>query len=207
MTEQEIQAFEKELKSVPLRPLSGAFFAAVEKELAAENANSAFSPEDALPEDLAEIEAALIRLRPRAPSAEFFERVAVAMQEENSDNALPFPQKPETRASKFSIAFPRWISAAAAVAVCAFGMYLWKAPDALESRLDDYAPHYELVSTENELHNIEELPLEVQEDGSLIQPLRYIYTNTKRWRDPASEKTFTECVPFEKIVSTAVAVY
>lgn len=207
MTEQEIQAFEKELKAMPLRPLSAAFFAAVEKEMVAGDAQeSTTSPgDDVLPEDLAEVESALKRLRPRAPSAEFFKRVEAELAEDDAKNTLNFTQEKQKKSSGWAIAFRRWASTAAAVGVLAFGLYQWKAPDDLEKRFEDYG--YQLVSTESELCNVEELPLEVQEDGSIVQPLRYIYTNTKHWRDPDSEKTFTECVPFEKIVSTAVAVY
>lgn len=203
MTEQEIQIFEKELKAVPLRPLSSAFFVAVEKELTREIAAGTAEPEESdLPKELAEVEFALKRLIPRSPSTEFFKKVEFALEEN------PVPQEntfPRTRHSGSLLAFPLRLSAIAASAVVAF-VGIWYGAGTWF--VDNSAvPKYELVSTENELRNIEELPIEMQDDGSLVRPIRYIYTNTKRWRDPDSEKTFVECVPFEKIVSTAVAVY
>lgn len=203
MTEQEIQSFEKELKAVSLRPLSGAFFVAVEKELATETGAETVLPEEGdLPEELAEVELALRRLTPRSPSAEFFRKVEVALEANTEPREKTFPSP---KRSGFLLAFPRRLSAVAAAAVAAFAG-LWYGA---ETWFGDYSavPKYELVSMENELRNIEELPIEMQDDGSLVRPVRYIYTNTKRWRDPDSEKTFVECVPFEKIVSTAVAVY
>lgn len=185
MTEAEIRKFEEDLKSAPLTPLSGRFFEAVRARMAEEDV--------ALSEDDAEIEAALRALTPRALSEAFFRRTAEALGESgNGGNTLDFPKRFR--------AFPRWISAAAAAGVVAAGVAFWRLPET-------EAPNYELVSTENVLRNIEELPVELNADGELVRPIRYIYTNAQRWRDPKTQKTYVEYRPFENTVPTLVAVY
>ena len=57
------------------------------------------------------------------------------------------------------------------------------------------------------LRDIEELPVELNADGELVRPIRYIYTNAQRWRDPKTQKTYVEYRPFENTVPTLVAVY
>ncbi len=198
MTEREIEAFEKQLKAVALPPLSDAFFARVAKRLA-DDREDAEPPLEAL-EDLADVEAALSRLQPRAPSNAFFEKVAASLAEDDDKNEVVF-EKPPSR-SRF-IRFPRWITAAAtaASAACALAVGLHYASS------EAPFPHYELVSTEKQLCNVEELPIEMRDDGTLIRPVRYIYTNMKRWRDPRTESSFVEYLPFEETVPTVVAVY
>lgn len=198
MTEREIEAFEKQLKAVALPPLSDAFFARVAKRLA-DDREDAEPPLEAGLEDLADVEAALSRLQPRAPSNAFFEKVATALAEDGN-NEVVF-EKPAPR-GRF-MRFPRWLvaTATAASAACALAVGIHFASS--EGRF----PCYELVSTEKQLCNVEELPIEMRDDGTLIRPIRYIYTHMKRWRDPRTESSFVEYLPFEETVPTVVAVY
>lgn len=200
MTEQEIEAFEKQLKAAPLPPLSDAFFARVAKQLA-ENSEDATPTLETAYEDLADVEAALRRLRPRAPSEAFFQKVEAELNE-SSRNEIAFPQK---KSRAWMIRFPRRLSAAATVACAActlaVGLHF------VHNGLGEPAPHYELVSTEKQLCSVEELPIETREDGTLVRPVRYIYADTKRWRDPRTENSFIEYQPFEETVPTVVAVY
>lgn len=199
MTEREIEAFEKQLKAVALPPLSDAFFARVAKRLA-DDREDAGPPLEAGLEDLADVEAALSRLQPRAPSNAFFEKVATALAEDENKNEVVF-EKPTAR-GRF-MRFPRWLaaSATAASAACALAVGIHFASS------EGHFPCYELVSTEKQLCNVEELPIETRDDGTLIRPIRYIYTHMKRWRDPRTESSFVEYLPFEETVPTVVAVY
>lgn len=201
MTEREIEAFEKQLKAVPLAPLPDAFFARVAERLAEESEGAEF-PLDTDFDDLADVEAALKRLQPRAPSKAFFEKVEAALAED-SRGEIVFPKKPS---SGTLLRFPRWLASAAtaAAAACAvvIGLHF---TDFNGSKLT--APSYELVSTEKRLCNVEELPIEMQDDGTLVRPVRYIYANTKRWKDPQTKNSFIEYQPFEETVPTIVAVY
>jgi hypothetical protein len=199
MTEREIEALEKQLKAVELPPLSDAFFARVAKQLA-DDREEAEPPLEADLEDLADVEAALSRLRPRAPSNAFFEKVAAALAEDDKQNEVVF-EKPPAR-GRF-IRFPSWLAATAtaASAACALAVGLHFASS------DAPFPNYELISTEKQLCNVEELPIEMRDDGTLIRPVRYIYTNMKRWRDPRTKSSFVEYLPFEETVPTVVAVY
>lgn len=199
MTEREIEAFEKQLKAVPLTPLSDAFYARVAKQLE-EPSEEAKQTVGTNFDDLADVEAALRRLQPRAPSDAFFKKIEAALQTP-SDSEIAFPQKTRGRL----IRFPRWLSVAAtaACAVCAIAI----GSHFIRNGLSIPSPHYELVSTEKQLCNVEELPLETQDDGTLVRPIRYIYANTKRWRDPRTENSFIEYCPFEETVPTVVTVY
>ena len=87
-----------------------------------------------------------------------------------------------------------------AAGIAAAGVAFWQLSET-------EAPNYELVSTENVLRDIEELPVELNDDGELVRPIRYIYTNAQRWRDPKTQKTYVEYRPFENTVPTLVAVY
>lgn len=200
MTEREIEAFEKQLKAVPLAPLSDAFFANVAKRLAEESEDTDSSGEANF-EGLADVEAVLRRLTPVAPSQAFFEKVEVELADEPPAEIV-FPKK---RRSGILMQFPRWLSvtATACAAACAVAVGLhFSANEAVETM-----PNYELVSAEKELCNVEELPIEEWEDGVLVRPVRYIYANTKRWRDPHTQNSFIEYHPFEETVPTMVAVY
>lgn len=200
MTEREIEAFEKQLKAVPLAPLSGAFFANVAKRIAEETEDDDLSLEADFG-DLADVEAALRRMTPIAPSQSFFEKVEAGLADD-ATGEIVFPKKER---GGILMRFPRWISAvatsAAAVCAAAVGIHF------LVAKSVPAIPNYELVSTEKALYNVEELPLEEREDGVLVRPVRYIYANTKRWRDPQTQNSFIEYHPFEETVSTVVAVY
>lgn len=202
MTEQEIEVFEKQLKAVPLRPLSDAFFAGVAAQLEETSSGDA----DALPEtdfeDLADIEAALRRLHPVAPSKSFFEKVAAELADD-SGNEIVFPKK---RNFGEVLRFPRWLSSAATVAVAACAVAVGLKFSGLGGS-GAGTPNYELVSAEKQLCGIEELPVEERDDGTLVCPVRYIYASTKRWRDPHTQSSFVEYRPFEETVPVAVAVY
>ena len=91
MTEREIEAFEKQLKAVPLAPLSGAFFANVAKRIAEETEDDDLSLEADFG-DLADVEAALRRMTPIAPSQSFFEKVEAGLADD-ATGEIVFPKK------------------------------------------------------------------------------------------------------------------
>lgn len=186
MTEAEIKILETQLKSVPLPPLSDGFFDAVRADMDADDTGV---PAELSASELA-LETQLRALTPTAPSEAFFARTAEALREDakSAANTVAFPR------------IARWISAAAAAGAVAAGLVFWRGNA-------DNAPHYELVSTENVLNNIEELPVELTDNGELVRPVRYIYTNKRQWRDPKSKKSYVEYRPFVRVVPTSVSVY
>ncbi|MCD8299512.1 MAG: hypothetical protein LUD39_07185 [Opitutae bacterium] len=82
-----------------------------------------------------------------------------------------------------------------------------KLDDLVAHEAEHNTPHYELVSSENSIYAVEEMPIEEKQDGSIVRPVRYIYTNTQRWKDPNTQKTCVEHRPFEEVVPTVLAVY
>lgn len=200
MTEREIEAFEKQLKAVPLAPLSDAFFANVAKRLAEEPEDAETASSEAGFDDLADVEAALRRLQPIAPSEAFFAEVGRELS--GSGETIVFPKK---RTSGILMRFPRRILAMATTAAAACAVAVGVHFSGLGSGF--VFPQYELVSSQKELCNVEELPLEMRDDGTLVRPVRYIYADTKRWRDPHTQNSFIEYHPFEETVPTVVAVY
>ena len=205
MNDFETEKLEKMLKGLrPVAP-SEKFFAKTETALAAGT-------------DADELLDSLKKLNPRAPSETFFKKVAAELADENA------AREPEISAPKrgLAIPFPRWLSAAAAATLAATGLLIWQHPNTEENpargglaenaETENFSaelerPNYRLVSTESSLNDVQELPIETRDDGTLVRPLRYIYTSTNRWEDPDTNRSFVEHRPYEKIVPTLVAVY
>lgn len=217
MNEADIEDLEKRLKAIRTREPSEEFFAAVEDAM-----------KDAPPSD-EELEVRLKSLKPVAPSKKFFAGVAAELGE-----SMPFSRrKPNVLMWRFAQA----VSAVAAVVLLAAGVFLWNKEQSVSSETgpvqvvlnvednsvresadaaidllvaretSDRAPRYELVSSEESVCGVEEMPIVEEQDGSIVRPVRYICTSTRRWKDPKTEKVCVEHLPFEEVVPTVLAVY
>ncbi len=224
MNEADIEDLEKRLKAIRTREPSEGFFAAVE------DAMKDAPPSD---EEIADVEQRLKSLTPVAPSEKFFAKVASEMDERERGVSVPFSRR---KPSVLMWHFAQAVSAVAAVVLLAAGVFLWNkeqsvpTADTMQIALDiednsvresadaaidllvaretsDHAPHYELISSEESVCGVEEMPIVEEQDGSIVRPVRYICTSTRRWKDPKTEKICVEHLPFEEVVPTVLAVY
>ncbi len=232
MSKNPTEDFEKQLKNFPLREPSEKFFEKIENELRSTPEAISSVPE----EEILELENRLKNLPSTPPSENFFKKIEEELRaapEEKSEKRAPEIAFPKKKILSFPRNLSKRISAVAAVCAAVFGILLWKNSleivpenssneirsnekmlqhanakiDKLFENENAAKPRYELVSDENSLCEVEEMPVEETHDGSLIRKIRYIYTNTKRWRDTETQKTFLEHRPFEEIVPTVLAVY
>lgn len=65
---------------------------------------------------------------------------------------------------------------------------------------------YQLVETGRNLNHVQALPVVQRADGSVVRPIRYIYTTSSHWENPYEGKTYVEYLPHEELIPTLIPI-
>ena len=174
-------------------------------------------------DDFSDIEEALMKMQPIAPSESFCAAVEAAMNEPDG-NAVAFPH----RGCFLNFVTLRRFVASAAFFAAAVGVGIWSYfalplsgehrgtvnPDpsaallAASGAAERHARgNYSLVNVERRMNSVEPTEIVSAEDGTLARRVRYLYMDEYRWEDKETGSAFVELRPHERIISMEMPVY